>query len=146
MNPIFIELYPSSKRQFKKFANEYAIEQDIDGVHPYDLGKLNPEAFEALSGLKGKSVLLECTGLATQVITTKTEAYKVLDVKLLSTEEESLGLTLKFPIKTYELQTKDYEWVEGDLDLDESKDRTVDAQFYWELTGFKFVGRVQDEI
>lgn len=142
---LFVELYVSSKTQFKKFANEYAIEHDIDSVHYHVLSQLNPNEMDKLKELKGKPVLLECTGLSTVFFADNNKAYKVLDVKVLSLEEESQDIFLKFPIKTYELQAKDHEWLNSDLESKGHDDKIIDAQFYWELVGFKFVGRVQED-
>lgn len=142
---LFVELYVSSKKQFQAFANEYAIEHDIDAVHYHALSQLNPDAMDKLRELKGKPILLECTGLSTTVFSDNNKAYKVMDVKVMSLEEASCGLFLKFPIKTYELQSADHEWLNNDLQSKECDDKIIDAQFYWELVGFKFVGRIQED-
>lgn len=140
-----VELYPSSKRQFKKLTNECAIENEIEAIHPYALSVLNPDVVDKLQELKGKPILLECQGLSTIFFVDKNTAYKVLDVKVMTLEEEAVGLWMKFPIKTYELRTKDYEWVEDGFETKEPGARILDAQYYWELAGFKFVACVQEE-
>lgn len=142
---LFVELYVSSKKQFQKFANEYAIEHDINSVHYHALSKFTPDEMDKLRELKGKPILLECTGLSTTVFSDNNKAYKVMDVKVMSLEEEPLDIFLKFPIKTYELQSADHEWLNGDLQSKGHDDKIIDAQFYWELVGFKFVGRVQED-
>ena len=140
-----VELYVSSKTQFKKLTNEYAFENDIDSVHNSALSQLNPDEMDKLRELKGKPILLECTGLSTTVFSDNNKAYKVMDVKVLSLEEEPQGIFLKFPIMVYEFQPTEHAWLNGALKLEGCDDKIIDAQFYCELEGFKIVGRVQED-
>lgn len=140
-----VGLYVSSKTQFKKLANEHAFENDIDGVHNSVLSKLNPGEMDKLRELKGKPILLECTGLSTTVFSDNNKAYKVMNANVLSLEEEPQGIFLKFPIMVYEFRSAEHAWLNDALKSEGRDDKIIDAQFYCELEGFKFVGRVQED-